>query len=115
DAIVAVGPDGQTVTVWNPAAERMFGWRPGEIVGRPLATIADPRSEAERDLVMERLRNGESPSLVTRRRRKDGTELDVQINYSAIVDEAGRIGGAMGIITDVTARRAGRRAQAGRA
>ena len=32
DAIVAFGPD-RTVMLWNPAAERMFGWTAAEVVG----------------------------------------------------------------------------------
>src|SRR5580692_5461925 len=32
DAIVAFGTD-QTVMLWNPAAERMFGWTAGEVAG----------------------------------------------------------------------------------
>src|SRR5689334_21548492 len=39
-AIIALGNDGR-VTMWNPAAERIFGWSEGEVLGQPLPTVPD--------------------------------------------------------------------------
>jgi len=39
-AVVRLGADG-TVTLWNPAAEDMLGWRAEEVVGGPLRALAD--------------------------------------------------------------------------
>ena len=41
DAIVCTTVDG-IVTVWNPAAERMFGYTAAEVIDRPIFTIIPP-------------------------------------------------------------------------
>ena len=40
-AVVQLAPDG-TVSAWNPDATRLFGWEPGQIVGRPFHQVVDP-------------------------------------------------------------------------
>ncbi len=42
DAFVSMDADG-LITAWNPAAERTFGWRRSEVVGRPIETVIPPR------------------------------------------------------------------------
>ena len=42
DAIITMAPDGSVVS-FNPAAERVFGYRAGEIVGRPLKNLMPER------------------------------------------------------------------------
>lgn len=42
DAIVGIGPDGR-ITFWNTAAERIFGWRAAEIMGRPFDDVLPRR------------------------------------------------------------------------
>ena len=103
DAIIATGDDGITVTVWNPAAERLFGWSAGEVVGRPLPTVDSPELRAQREALLDKVRAGGTASLVTRRRHKDGHEIDVRIAYSALTDERGQFAGWMGMLEDATA------------
>ena len=65
----------QIVRMWNPAAERLFGWPEAERVGRPLAS-----GRLFPDEVMSRLeRGGSLASFETRCRRQDGGERDVSI------------------------------------
>ncbi|RJL32207.1 PAS domain S-box protein [Bailinhaonella thermotolerans] len=87
NAVVAVGDD-LTVLVWNPAAERLFGWSAGEVRGRRLP-IVPTELMAERSAVLERVRAGGSVSLRTRRLRRDGTLLDVRVDTSALLGAAG--------------------------
>src|SRR5260370_24472551 len=56
DAIVAVD-DRFAVTVWNPAAERMFGFAAAEVLGR-VAPIVPDELQAEHNAVPERIREG---------------------------------------------------------
>ena len=56
DAIVAYGTD-RTVMLWNPAAERMFGWAADEVIGLEPPTIPE-ESAAEHNAVFERVRGG---------------------------------------------------------
>ncbi|GAA3963364.1 hypothetical protein GCM10023085_52520 [Actinomadura viridis] len=87
DAIVAVD-EAFRVTVWNPAAERMFGWRAEEVLGRPLPNVPD-ELKAEFNAVQERLltrRSGEGGriSIATRRFHRDGRLIDVRIDTSLL-------------------------------
>lgn len=46
DAIICIDPGG-TVTVWNPKAERMFGWQESEMLGRLLEETIIPEKYRE--------------------------------------------------------------------
>lgn len=102
DAVIACAADGVTITMWNPAAERLFGWPAEEVLGRQLPTLGDDDVERERTDLLDRVRAGERVSVVTRRVHRDGHLLDVRINYSAIPSADGTFAGWMGTVADVT-------------
>jgi len=87
DAIIAFGTD-RTVTLWNPAAERMFGWKASEVVGLDLQFIPE-ELKAEHNAVLEHVASGGQVSFATRRIRKDGGLLDLRIDTSALVSSTG--------------------------
>jgi PAS domain S-box-containing protein len=87
DAIIAFGKD-RTVTLWNPAAERMFGWKASEVVGLELEFIPE-ELRAEHHAVLEHVASGGQVSFATRRLHKDGGSLDLRIDTSALVSAAG--------------------------
>ena len=89
DAIVAFSTE-RTVLLWNPAAERMFGWTAAEVVGREPPLIPE-EFQAEHNAVLERVRTGGQISFVTRRSRKDGTLLGLRIATSALRDRDGEV------------------------
>ncbi len=89
DAIIAFDTD-RTVLLWNPAAERMFGWAATEVVGRDPQIIPDELM-AEHNGVLERVRSGGQISFATRRIRRDGGVLDVRIDTSALRDAGGEV------------------------
>jgi PAS domain S-box-containing protein len=91
DAIVAFDAD-RRVLLWNPAAERMFGWAAGEVVGFQPQIIPE-ELEAEQNAVLEQVRSGDSVSFATRRVRKDGGVLDVRIDTSALTSSSGEVTG----------------------
>ncbi|WP_308164057.1 PAS domain S-box protein [Nonomuraea sediminis] len=82
NAVVALDRD-QTVLVWNPAAERLFGWSAEEMLGRR-APIVPEELTAEHNAVLERVRTGGQVSLRTKRFRSDGTMLDLRVDTSAL-------------------------------
>ncbi len=91
NAIVALSAD-RTVLLWNPAAERMFGWTASEVVGlEPPIIPAELR--AEHNAVLERVRTGGHVSLATRRIRKDSSLLDLRIDTSALISSTGEPAG----------------------
>ena len=95
DAIVAYSTD-RTVMLWNPAAERMFGWAADEVIGLEPPTIPE-ESAAEHNAVFERVRGGGQVSFATRRIRKDGSVIDVRIDTSALTDGTGEVIGWVNI------------------
>jgi two-component system, chemotaxis family, CheB/CheR fusion protein len=105
DAIVSKTLDG-TITSWNPAAQRLFGYSPEEVIGRSISILAAPDRENEMPANLERIRRGERVERYeTVRRRKDGSLVDVSLTVSPIRDETGRIVGASKIARDITARK----------
>ena len=102
DAIVAFGPD-RTVMLWNPAAERMFGWTAAEVVGLEPHIIPE-ELKAEHNAVLERVREGGHISFATRRIHKDSTVIDVRIDTSALVDGVGEVTGWVNVCRDQDGR-----------
>jgi PAS domain S-box-containing protein len=101
DAIVAKDTDGNVIS-WNPAAERLFGWTGGEIVGQSIRRILPPDRQHEEDEILARIRSGEQVGqFFTKRLRKDGTLLDVSVAVSPVRDARGNIVGASKIARDV--------------
>ncbi|HEY1339642.1 MAG TPA: PAS domain S-box protein, partial [Bryobacteraceae bacterium] len=100
-AIWASDPDG-IVTFWNPAAERIFGWTEMEVIGKPLPVIPDDQQAEFREW-LERYRRGETLQAVERKRkRKDGTLIDVSIYTAPLRDASGNITGTIAIDSDIT-------------
>lgn len=95
DAIVAVD-ERLRVTVWNPAAECMFGWRAADVLGR-VAPIVPDELKAENNAVLERIREGGQISIATRRFHRDGRLIDVRINTSVLRDPGGALLGWVGL------------------
>jgi PAS domain S-box-containing protein len=85
-AILTVDAD-VNVTSWNPAAEKMFGYSAAEAIGRNADELVanDPHLRAEALDADEQVAAGEHINLVTRRTRKDGTFVDVQLLAAPIV------------------------------
>jgi PAS domain S-box-containing protein len=105
DAIVGLDLEGR-ITSWNRAAERLFGYSPGQAIGRPVSILQSSESEVGTDEMLSRVAAGETvESQETIRATADGRELSVLISWSPIRDEAGRITGAFKTIRDVTDQR----------
>lgn len=104
-AIYTVDAGSDAVKLWNPAAERLFGWPADEVLGRQLPTVPPEYIEGRRRLI-ERLMQG---TAITDREvmavRRDGSRVDVSLSMVLL---PGSDGGADDILTfavDITARR----------
>ena len=104
DAIIGKTLDG-TVTSWNAAAAKLFGYAAADIIGRNISDIVPADRAAEEALILRRVKNGENvEQLETSRIRKDGTEVNVSITVSSIRDRAGVIVGLSTVSRDITER-----------
>ncbi|MEY2537729.1 MAG: hypothetical protein QOG67_1469 [Verrucomicrobiota bacterium] len=104
DAIITKDLNG-CITSWNAAAERLFGYMPEEIMGKPIITLIPPDRHHEEPHILERIRRGEPiDHYETVRRRKDGTLLDISVTVSPLKDQSGQIVGASKVARDITER-----------
>jgi PAS domain S-box-containing protein len=94
------------VRLWNPAAERIFGWSREEMLGHSDFPLAPPSKRAEAEELFARVRAGESLNdYETVRQRKDGTLVDVSIAAAPVRDGSGGVVGNMVAYTDITERK----------
>ncbi len=92
------------VTSWNPAAEAVFGWSVNEALGRTLPIVPVGREDEFRSFLSD-VREGHAFSgREVRRRRKDGSLLDVSIAAAPLRDDAGAVKGVAAVLVDVSAR-----------
>ena len=103
-AIVAL--DAQAlVRVWNPAAEKLFGWNEAEILGRPLPFIP-PEDWGFHQAVCALAMRGEAISnMDLRRKRKDGSWIDIQLSTAPVFDAQHRPNGHLGIMMGIADRK----------
>lgn len=105
DAIVSKDLNG-IVTSWNKGAERLFGYKAAEMIGKPVATLAAPDVINEMPGILEKIRRGERVEhYETRRRTKAGEIIHVSLTVSPVRDSSGRIIGASKIARDISERK----------
>jgi PAS domain S-box-containing protein len=102
DAIITKALNG-TITGWNPAAARLFGYDEQEAVGEHIALIVPPHRRDEIDQILDQARQGKRVEhFETVRVHKDGRNVDVSISVSPLRSAAGEIIGAAKIVRDMT-------------
>jgi PAS domain S-box-containing protein len=100
DAIVAKDLNA-LVCGWNPAAERLFGYRAEEMIGNSIRRLLPPDRQDEEDAILARIRSGERVGqFFTKRLHKSGRLLDVSVTVSPVRDAQGAIVGASKIARD---------------
>lgn len=93
------------IELWNPAAQQMFGWTEKEVLGQRYRLVPEGQ-ESEFLENLARMNRGEKfHGQETRRRRKDGTLLDISFSTAPLYDQKGRIIGTVGILADITERK----------
>ena len=104
EAIIVTNLDGR-IDFWSQSADRLFGWKSDEVLGRTAEQIFDPaiiaNLSAARD---ETLAKGEWIGELRMRNRK-GQELIVESRQSLIRDESGRPKARLSINSDITDRK----------
>jgi PAS domain S-box-containing protein len=108
DAILSKNLEG-TITSWNGAAERLYGYGATEAIGRSVAMlIVDP---AEHEAILQSVVAGRAVApYETRRRRRNGSLVEVAVSISPIFDGEGGVLGAATIARDISERKDAERA-----
>ena len=102
DAIASKDLNG-IITTWNKGAERMFGYKPEEIVGRSVTLLIPPELQDDEARILAKIRAGERiEHFQTVRVTKFGERLDVSLTVSPVKDRDGNIIGAAKILRDIT-------------
>ncbi|MGB9236390.1 MAG: PAS domain S-box protein, partial [Terriglobales bacterium] len=105
DAIISKNLDG-IITSWNHSAERLFGYKAEEAVGRHITLIVPPDRLLEEASILEQLKRGERVDhFETVRARKDGTLHDLSLTISPLKDSSGLVVGASNVVRDIGERK----------
>jgi PAS domain S-box-containing protein len=101
-SIISTDLDG-TITSWNPAAERIYGYTASEIVGQPNGLIIPPDRRDEEAAVRQRITSGGPVEhYETVRVRKDGSRIHVAMTVSPLHARHGTIIGISKISRDIS-------------
>jgi PAS domain S-box-containing protein len=102
EAIISNTLDG-TITSWNPAAERLYGYSGEEMVGKSDELLSPPERAGENRAILGRIVLGEQvENFETIRIRKDGAEFQASLCVAPIRDAEGTVIGASAVAHDIT-------------
>jgi PAS domain S-box-containing protein len=102
DAIVGKTPEG-VIQTWNAGAERLYGFKPEEVIGHPMLDLVPLDRQQEEADILERIRSGRPViRFETVRKRRDGTTIEVSLTISPIRDRLGKIVGVSHVAHDIS-------------
>jgi len=105
DAIISKNLDGRILS-WNAGANRIFGYRAEEVVGKSITIIIPKELRGEEAQILEKIRRGESVDhFDTVRLTKDGRRIPISLTVSPVRDSRGIIVGASKIARDISQRK----------
>ena len=108
DALVMIDGEGRTL-LWNPAAERMFGYTAAEMLGQPVHDLLAPDDLRQRFLAnfpaFQKTGQGAAIGKVVEltARRKDGSEFPIDLSVATV--KKGQEWHAVGVIREITERK----------
>jgi PAS domain S-box-containing protein len=99
--IYTIDQEGTITDLWNPAAERILGWKKDEVIGKktPMSTgefYADYKKN------ISAIKNSGQLSVITNRKTKNGSDITIEINSGCIYDDKGNIEEIMITLLDLT-------------
>ncbi len=102
--ILALGLDGNII-LWNPAAERTFGWNEHQALGRQNPTVPREKMDESDAMFVQALQGKGVTGVETCRQKKDGSLIDASISTAPLRDSQGNIRGVMAVVADITERK----------
>ncbi|OGR23029.1 MAG: hypothetical protein A2277_13550 [Desulfobacterales bacterium RIFOXYA12_FULL_46_15] len=104
-AIIDLDLNGNVYSIWNRAAEKMFGRSAREAIGQPLPVMG-VKNEEEFNRLKEQIKKGLSLNgAEIHQKKRDCTPVDYSAHAAPLYDTEGRVAGAIGVLVDITAKK----------
>ncbi|MFQ5847597.1 MAG: PAS domain S-box protein [Candidatus Methylomirabilales bacterium] len=102
--IITLDREGR-IKMWNPAAERIFGWSAQEVLDRFPPFVPEDRQEEFQMLRGQIMQGAALTGVEVRRQKKDGSPIDVSLSTATLHDANANIIGIVAVVTDITERK----------
>jgi two-component system, chemotaxis family, CheB/CheR fusion protein len=105
EAVIATDLQG-AILYWNDAAERTYGWKSSEVIGKNVLDVTpDDDSKIHASEIMAVLKKGNSWSGEFLVRHRDGHRFPVKVTSTTILNDQGDLTGIIGVSSDITQRK----------
>lgn len=102
DAIISKNLNG-IITSWNKGAEKIFGYREDEVVGKHISILIPLALRSEEDIIIGNIKAGNKiDHFPTIRLHKSGRELNISLTVSPIKNAMNKVIGASKIARDIS-------------
>lgn len=106
DLVISTDAEGR-ITSWNPAAERISGYRIGEVRGQLLAELCETAQRNDMAAIIRQLANGGAVAFrELNLMASSGGPIPVDWSFSSIRDDSGKVSGVVAVGRDLSERRA---------
>ena len=95
---------GGLVRTWNGEAQRLLGWTPAQVLGRPFSASVPVERMAEHRDLMARLGRGETVRLDEERMHSDGSRVPVHLTATPVLGPDGRMVSCICLMHDLRPR-----------
>ncbi|MGB4704023.1 MAG: PAS domain S-box protein [Candidatus Saccharicenans sp.] len=92
DAVVATDSSGKVI-LWNPGAEKIFGYKRKEAIGQQIDELIGGPEEKAAKKITRNILNRRVSNFIATRYRKDGKPVIVSISASPVIYKNYLIGG----------------------
>ncbi len=103
-AIFTLDIDGK-VKIWNPAAERMFGWTQAEVINQPNPIIPEDKLQEYNVIQQSVLQGATHAGVEFRPKKKDTSTIDISFSAAPLRDSDDKISGLVAVVADITERK----------
>jgi PAS domain S-box-containing protein len=105
EAVIATDLNG-AITYWNKSAEKLYGWKPEEVIGKNILEVTPTSATKDQDAgIFNSLSKGQNRTGEFSVKNKEGHSFPVIVNDSPLFDSNHKLIGVISISSDITTRR----------